>query len=294
MDPSPTARRRRPRPHAFTLVELLVVIGIIAILIGLLLPTLRRARESAKRAQCLSNLHQVAVYLQLYQNQFRGQLPVYVIGHSARLGHFLYAGNVGSVPLNDFSGLGLLVPANIVPDDPSSAQGRAFYCPAAADFIPQNDFNSADDSSAGQDNPWIGQPGSTTRNTYTLRPEYYSGDGNPQYPYARWDLEQTTRTGNPARLIDIDPNRPCFPRANEFTRRGSSALLTDLILTPNTGGSIHRGGVNALYANWSAKYVPQQFIEEHLRTIELEEAISTTSRGSRWAHFQLWNELDRL
>ncbi len=297
MKPSPPRHRRCRRRHGFTLVELLVVIGIIAILIGLLLPALRRARESAKTAQCLSNLHQIGLYLQIYQNQFRGQLPVYVIGHSARLGHFLYAGNVGSVPLNDFSGLGLLVPANIVPGDPASAQGRVFYCPTAADFIPQNDFNYVDDNgnaaAAAQDNPWIGQPGFTTRNTYTLRPEYYSGEAVPQYPYARWDLEQTTRTGTPARLIEIDPNRPCFPRANEFTRRGASAIVTDLILTPNTGGSIHRGGMNALYASWSAKYVPQQFIDEHLRAIEMEEAMSTTSRGARWAHFQLWNELDR-
>src|SRR5687768_1199739 len=118
MKPSPP-HRRRPREHAaFTLVELLVVIAIIAILIGLLLPALRRARESANKAHCLSNLHQVGVYLQMYQNQFRGQLPVYVIGHSARLAHFMYVGNVGSAALNDFSGLGLLAPANIVPGRP--------------------------------------------------------------------------------------------------------------------------------------------------------------------------------
>ncbi len=59
----------------FTLVELLVVIGIIAVLIALLLPTLSRAREQAKKTACLSNLNSLGQAMFMYANQNRDRLP---------------------------------------------------------------------------------------------------------------------------------------------------------------------------------------------------------------------------
>jgi prepilin-type N-terminal cleavage/methylation domain-containing protein/prepilin-type processing-associated H-X9-DG protein len=57
--------------RGFTLVELLVVIGIIVILIGILLPVLSRVRDAGKRTQCASNLRQIGQGLYRYFNEFR-------------------------------------------------------------------------------------------------------------------------------------------------------------------------------------------------------------------------------
>ena len=63
------------RRRAFTLVELLVVIGIIVLLIAILLPTLKAARERANRIKCASNLRQIGIALRIYAHDNKGHFP---------------------------------------------------------------------------------------------------------------------------------------------------------------------------------------------------------------------------
>jgi len=66
---------RRKQRHGFTLVELLVVIGIIALLISILLPSLSRAREQGNSVKCINNLRQIAFACIQYANANKSYLP---------------------------------------------------------------------------------------------------------------------------------------------------------------------------------------------------------------------------
>ncbi|MCL4789607.1 MAG: type II secretion system GspH family protein [Verrucomicrobia bacterium] len=80
---------------AFTLLELLVVIAVIGILAALLLPALGRAKMRAQRVQCVSNLKQFAVALQLYAGDFGDHLPPNLDGQNIPLGQAWVEGWLG-------------------------------------------------------------------------------------------------------------------------------------------------------------------------------------------------------
>jgi prepilin-type N-terminal cleavage/methylation domain-containing protein len=125
---------RPTKTNAFTLVELLVVIGIIALLISILLPVMNKARESARLTACMSNVRQFGMAMNMYIGEHKGVWPRMYLRDpvtGATEDSFLstsLAYTDGSIPgyVSGRDGLGLLYPY--------LKTGDVFFCPAFYDL----------------------------------------------------------------------------------------------------------------------------------------------------------------
>ena len=235
------------RSRAFTLVELLIVIAIIGVLVGLLMPTVGRARESARRAACLSNLRQVHQSFLLFAEENGGHVPIgyRAIGNppkgTKQFNSMIYSGTA-----RKFCLFGMLYQTGHMKNP------EVFFCPSNEDA--QNSFNTVD-------NPWppATDPAKNGWGGYGGRPDWLLPD----------ELLKEGKAALMPRLADLH----------------ARAVFADLVAQPARVDRRHRDGVNVLYGDGAAQWVPRDAFDEPLKVCTTNDAKYNDQQGRIWDAF---------
>jgi prepilin-type N-terminal cleavage/methylation domain-containing protein/prepilin-type processing-associated H-X9-DG protein len=242
----------RKQPRAFTLVELLVVIGIIAVLIGILLPALSKARASANLVACSSNLRQLNVCMIMYEQDYKGKLTVEWT--NGPLWPYLLKPYFGKLPSSTSV-------------SKTETRDKILLCPNATE-------KPTDDSDKSP-SPSPVQPFFTT----------YSGFGNIQAAYGmnRWLYDNSRKRANPMSSTDKKYWLAADPTVNYFklgkASNGNIPLFFDCRWREARPSSASEGyypedsssDMSNVAINRHGKLINVSFVDGSTRTIPMPE-----------------------
>lgn len=252
------------------MIELLIVIGIIALLISILLPALSKARSAAERVKCGNNLRQLGLALTMYADLFHGYVPLGSDSLNKQSNSWLYAG--GAPGSEEF---GMLFDAKLISNPPLIA-----YCPSMQDPLQQFNTNQ---------NRWPYQVGSagTCRASYSVRADYrikwalVAGSTTVYTLYCQLFVYNGPADANPAFGVV-----GTLPKFNHFY---DHAIMSDLIRDNTTLIKGHKDGMNYLMADCSVHWIPAKTVSPFISTIT--PAYQSSNNPAIDA---IWNLFDRM
>jgi prepilin-type N-terminal cleavage/methylation domain-containing protein len=278
------------RDSGFTLIELLVVIAIIAILAAMLLPALAAAKERARRASCVNNLHQIGISLNNYSSDNTGYMPpLKWKDPNPQYPYEMFRYSPVGVPTTTFQ----LGPYNLgtLWYVKNLEVGKTYYCPSDnrgdnTDFEYYNRF---------KDWPWGGDPGAA------LNPGYVRS-GYSYYPQSA--THKMTTTASPRGQDDVpywpasnsagaDPTLSswaCVPLFKETDMDLRKSMVVDFMDSPLESKLSHRkggkpAGINAMFPDAHVNWQDVKRMRDGF-DINLWQAIGASNDGASWRYAQ--------